>query len=140
MGSEVTRQARQRPYARSSSEMSSESIDALNFKNKMTNYSSTVQDLSSNLTLDKLKQAIEPFRDTKFLIGITARPEIKNYLLENIPTKTMDKNDVYFNSPDSLYGVKFYVVNSQKEPIKYWYNDQEKELREYLINNILYNR
>lgn len=99
-------------------------------------YSTVIQDLEDNLTLNKLKQLIEPFRDMKTLIGITARSEIKNYFLKNIPMKKMDKNDLYFNSPDSLYGINFYVVNFQKEPIKYWYNNQEKELREYLKNNI----
>ena len=47
----------------------------------------------------------------------------------------MNKDDLYFNSPDNLMGVNFYVINSQKESVKYWYNNQEKELNEYLKKN-----
>lgn len=99
------------------------------------NLSSIVQDLSSNLTLNKLKNLIEPFKNTKILIAITARAEIRNYILENVPTVKMKENDLFFNSPDSFMGVNFYVVNSQIEPVKYWYNNQQEELKEYLNNN-----
>lgn len=96
----------------------------------MTNYSAVAQDLSSNLSLNKLKEIIEPFRDMKILIGITCRPEIKDYLLENAPIKS------YNETINGNHGIELYTVNSQKESVKYWYSNQKQELNEYLKKNI----
>lgn len=88
------------------------------------------QDLSSNLTLNKLKELIEPFRDIKILIGITCRPEFYDYLVKEFQeTKSTSLLPDY-------YGVQVYKINNQKQNIKYWYNNQVKELDKYLKENI----
>jgi hypothetical protein len=97
---------------------------------KTNNYIYSVQDLCNNLSLNKLKQLIEPFRDMKMLVGITCHPELMDFLTKDIPLK----KDNSILEKDSFYkGVPIYKINNQKEPIKYFYND--KELNEYLKNN-----
>lgn len=90
----------------------------------MTN-SIAAQDLADKLTLNKLKELIEPFRNNKILIGITCRPEFYDYLIESTE-KFFDKN--HFG------GVEIYKVINQQEQVKYFYNNHE--LSEYLKNNV----
>lgn len=90
----------------------------------MNTFSTSVQDLSSNLSLNKLKELIEPFRDMKMLVGITCRPEFYYHLIDNIKEET----------GYAFFGVELYRVSSQEEDVKYFYN--KKELREYLDKNI----
>lgn len=89
----------------------------------MTNFSATIQDLSNNLTLDKLKQIIEPFRNVKILVGITCRTNVYDYILKTI-TKDIE----------GIFSIPLYKINNQKENVKYFYDN--KELKDYLIKNI----
>lgn len=97
--------------------------------NQTNTYSEAIQDLSSNLSLNKLKQLIEPFRDMKILIGITCRPEFYDHLTK---TESFIKTK---ESMDDLSMVKLYVVNNQEQPVKYWYNHGDNKLNEYLKEN-----
>ena len=103
---------------------------------KTTNYSVVKEDLMGKLSLNKLRSLIEPFKNQKILIAITARAEFKDYLTKDIPMTQMEKNNPYYNSPSSYCGINFYVIKSQVEAVKYWYNDQSKELHTYLKNNV----
>jgi hypothetical protein len=93
----------------------------------MTNYSAAAQDLSSNLSLNALKRLIEPFRDMKMLIGITCRPEFYDFLIKGAAptTKNCKSNEA----------ICLYIIKNQKQPVRYWYNNQYKEFREYLKKN-----
>ena len=103
---------------------------------KTTDFSTAARDLIDTLSLDKLRNLIEPFRKEKFLIGITCRPEFYDALTQDVIFKQMDAADPYYSKPNSYCGINLSIVNSQEEPVKYWHNNQEKELREYLKNNV----
>lgn len=91
-------------------------------------YQSATQDLSSNLSLNKLKEIIEPFRSMKMLIAITCRPEFYDYLLKLPELKT----ETGF---DNTFDPEIFVIYNQKQNIKYWYNNQKQELVQYLKKN-----
>jgi hypothetical protein len=89
-----------------------------------------------SLTLSYLSQLMGEIKKTKVLIAITARAEVKDYLINNIPMVKMPESDLYYGRPNNFCGINLYVVDSQAEDIKYWYSNQAEELREYLKNNI----
>lgn len=95
-----------------------------------TNNYSSAQDLTSNLTLNKIKKLIEPFKNIKILIGITCKPEFYDYIIkefEEVKSKSLARD---------FYGVDIYKISNQEENVKYWYNNQKEELNKYLKNNV----
>lgn len=95
-------------------------------------YSAAVNNLSSALTLEALRETMGLVKNVNFLIAITCRPEFYDYLINLKEIQKIDSGPFW----NDLIGADVYKITSQKENIKYWYNDQKEELNEYLKNNI----